>query len=242
MSRYDPKFKKGDAVQVVSKKSKYRTFFGVFEGYTNGSNDHMCKVKIGNDVIYLMENSIKLITEKNIADLHYAEACKSIEEKNMQHERHIDVKYEGKHIRIGVHKLNGNTYMQQVGKDDISNLWFRFEPEYYLDYEEYIKEYCNYLKEEATYPNLGYNRILDGDTLEHYIALFNADEVYINHQCVYSNKCDVSYTKEKYINDMMTHMIPNKYYPFINNVNISIDDTTKDVTIHFAVTLRYEEL
>ena len=240
MSRYNPKFEIGDVVQVVSKKSKHNGMFGIFKGYANGLNDNICRVEIGYDIIFLMETSIKLITEKNIADLHYAETHKSIEEETMQPERNIEVKYEGKNIRIGVHKVNGNTYMQTV--DAATNLWFRFEPEYYLDYEEYIKEYCDYLKEEATYPNLGYNRILDGDTLEHYIALFNADEVYINHQCVYSTKCDVTYTKEKYIEDMTTHMIPNKYYPFINNVNISIDDTTKGVTIHFTVTLRYEEL
>ena len=242
MSRYDPKFNKGDVVQVVSNKSKHRTFFGVFEGYTNGSNDHMCKVNIGGDIIYLMETSIKLITEKNIADSHYFEARKLMEKNNMLKNENVIVKYEGNHIRIGTSKATGNTYMQLKEYNSTPNLWYRFEPEYYFDYEEYIKEYCDYLKEEATYPNLGYNRILDGETLEHYIALFNAAEVYINHQCVYSTKSDVTYTKEKYIEDMTTHMIPNKYYPFINNINISIDDTTKDVTIHFAVTLRYEEL
>ena len=134
MSRNDPKFNIDDIVQVVSKKSKHCGMFGKFKGYTTGLNDHICRVEIGFDIVFLMENSIKLITEKNIADLHYCEACKEIEEKTMQHERNIEVKYEGKYIRIGVHKLNGNTYMQKVGRDDISNLWFRFEPEYYLDY------------------------------------------------------------------------------------------------------------
>lgn len=239
MSRYSPKFEIGDVVQVVSKKSKHNRMFGVFKGYTNGLNDHMCRVEIGYDIIFLMENSIKLIKEKNIADLHYAEAFK---EETMQSESNINVKYEGKHIRIGVHKINGNTYMQKVGKDALTTLWYRFEPEYYLDYEEYIKEYCDYLKKESNCPNMHYCRILDSETLEHYIAMFSPSEVYINHQCVYSDKCDVTYTKEKYIEDMMTHMIPNKYYPFINNVNISVDDTTGDITIHFAVTIRYEEL
>ena len=242
MSRSNPKFNNGDIVQVISNKSKYKGMFGKFEGYTTGQHDNMCKVEIGLDVVFLMETSIKLIKEKHIANIYYTEIHRNIEEEIMQHEKNIEVKYEGKHIRIGVHKLNGNTYMQQLNRDTVKNLWFRFEPEYYLDYKEYIKEYCDYLKEEATYPDLGYNKILDGETLEHYIALFSADEVYINHQCVYSTKSDVTYTKAKYIEDMTTHMIPNKYYPFINNINISIDDTTKDITIHFAVTLRYEEI
>ena len=77
MSRYNPKFEIGDVVQVVSKKSKHNGMFGVFKGYTNGLNDHMCRIEIGCDIIFLMETSIKLITEKNIAHLHCAEACKS---------------------------------------------------------------------------------------------------------------------------------------------------------------------
>ena len=154
----------------------------------------------------------------------------------------VIVKYEGNHIRIGTSKATGNTYMQLKNNNSCPNLWYRFEPEYYLDYEEYIKEYCDYLKTEATYPNMSYCRILDAITLNQYISMFSPSEVYVNHQCIYSDKCDVTYTKEKYIEDMTTHMIPNKYYPFINNVTISVDDTTGDVTIHFAVTLRYEEL
>ena len=78
MSRYNPKFDVGDIVQVVSKKSKYKTFFGVFEGYTNECNDHMCKVNIGGDIIYLMETSIKLIKEKNILEKQIQEKKKPI--------------------------------------------------------------------------------------------------------------------------------------------------------------------
>lgn len=87
MSRYNPKFDIGDVVQVVSKKSKHNGMFGVFKGYTNGLHDNVCRVEIGYDIIFLMEDSIKLITEKNIADLHYAEASKSIEEETMQPEK-----------------------------------------------------------------------------------------------------------------------------------------------------------
>lgn len=154
----------------------------------------------------------------------------------------VEVLFTGSKIRIGKSKTSGYMYFQTTDTSMPSGVWYRFEPEYYTDYEEYMKEYCEYLKTDTIYPNLGYCKILDGETLEHYIALFNASEVYINHQCVYSNKCDVTYTKQKYVEDMTTHMIPNKYYPFINNINISMDDTTKDVTIHFSVTLRYEEL
>ena len=240
MSRYCPKFTEGDVVQVISSKSKHKGMFGIFRGYTNGLSDYICRVEINNDFVFLTESSIKLITEKNIADIHVKAVCEEVSKKNMQNERNIDVKYEGKHIRIGVHKLNGNTYMQQVD-NDIGSLWFRFEPEYYLDYEEYIKEYCTYLKNEATYPDLSSFQILDDTTLNHYMYMFKPSEVYLNHQCIYSDNCDVTYTKEKYVEDMKTHMIPNKYYPFINNVNISVDDTTKKITIHFSVTIRYEE-
>ena len=83
MSRYNPKFEIGDIVQVVSKKSKHNRMFGIFKGYTNGSNDDMCRIEIGYDIIFLMETSIKLITEKNIADLHCFEECKLMEEHNM---------------------------------------------------------------------------------------------------------------------------------------------------------------
>ena len=238
MSRYSPKFEIGDIVQVVSKKSKYETFFGVFEGYTNGSNDNMCKVKIGGDIIYLMETSIKLITEKNIADLHYAEACKSIKEETMQIERNIELKYEGKHIRIGVHKLNGNTYMQQVGKDHIKNLWFRFEPEYYLDYEEYIKEYCDYLKKESNCPNMSYTNILGKDTLEHYIASFSPKRVDINGETVYDDGYDVRYSVQNYIDDMEGCMMPHKYYPIIEEVIIRVVDGCR-YELEFKTKLEY---
>ena len=220
MSRYNPKFEIGDVVQVVSKKSKHNGMFGIFKGYTNGLNDHMCRIEIGFDIIFLMETSIKLITEKNIADLHYAEAFKSIEEETMQPERNIEVKYEGKNVRIGVHKINGNTYVQKV--DAETNLWFRFEPEYYFDYEEYIKEYCDYLKREANYPNMSYTTILGKDTLEHYIALFSPKRVDINGETVYDDGYDVRYSVQNYIDDMEGCMIPRKYYPIIEEVIIRV--------------------
>lgn len=67
----------------------------------------------------------------------------------MENTTNIEVKYEGKFIRIGKHKINGNTYFQRSDVDPIHDLWYRFEPEYYCDYEEYIKEYCDYLKQES---------------------------------------------------------------------------------------------
>ena len=232
MSRSSPKFKEGDIVQVISNKSKHKGMFGKFRGYTKGLNDHMCRVEIGFDIVFLMENSIKLITEHNIADLHYTEANKAVEEKTMQHERNIEVKYEGKHIRIGVHKLNGNTYMQKIDSDEIKNLWFRFEPEYYLDYEEYIKEYCDYLKKEAIYPDLRYNRILDGETLNHYIAMYNPIEVYINTECVYDSENDIEYCVESYIQDMQ-NLAKLNFYPFIKSINIEVISNH-----HFKITFK----
>ena len=236
MSRYDPKFEIGDVVQVVSKKSKHNGKFGIFKGYTNGLNEHMCRVEIGYDIIYLMEPSIKLITEKHIADLHYAEARKSIEEEDMQPERNIEVKYEGKHIRIGVHKINGNTYMQTV--DDATNLWVRFEPEYYLDYEEYIKEYCDYLKTEVNYPNMSYDNILGKATLEHYIALFSPKRIDINGENVYHDGYDVRYSVDNYIDDMEGCMIPRKYYPIIQEVIIRAVDGCR-YELEFKTRLEY---
>lgn len=54
----------------------------------------------------------------------------------------IDVKYEGKSIRIGVSKTNGYVYFQKV-ETDHKGIWYRFEPSYYLDYEEFLEDYKN---------------------------------------------------------------------------------------------------
>ena len=152
------------------------------------------------------------------------------------------VQYEGDFIRIGVSKKTGKTYIHVIEDTNLPALWFRFEPEYYTDYEEYLQDYRNYVKQtESTFPDLHYQRVLDGETLDHYIGLFSPQEVFINNECVYSTVSDVSYTKEKYAEDMSVHMIPNKYYPFIREVNISVDESTQQFKLNFSVVIKYKE-
>jgi hypothetical protein len=54
----------------------------------------------------------------------------------------VDVKYEGKSIRIGVSRTNGCVYFQQI-KNNVKGIWFRFDPAYYEDYTEFLKDYYN---------------------------------------------------------------------------------------------------
>ena len=54
----------------------------------------------------------------------------------------VDIKYEGKSIRIGVSKTNGYVYFQQI-KNNVKGIWYRFEPSYYEDYTEFLEDYYN---------------------------------------------------------------------------------------------------
>ena len=52
----------------------------------------------------------------------------------------IEVKYVGKHIRIGVAPTNGHVYFQPLHLEE-TKFWFRFDPAYYQDYEEFLHDY-----------------------------------------------------------------------------------------------------
>ena len=60
----------------------------------------------------------------------------------MQQTKDIVIKYTGKHIRIGIHKDTGSVYFQPI--EYSSKLWFRFEPEYYSDYHNFLEDYTEF--------------------------------------------------------------------------------------------------
>lgn len=148
----------------------------------------------------------------------------------------VQIKYRGDQIHIGVSKTNGNIYFRPLAYED--DVWYRFEPEYYMDYKEYIADYTKY-RDTPVYPNMRHSLILDRDTVEHYQGLFSPYEIYINDRCVYGSHYDLSYTLETYLEDMHTHMIPHNYYPVINGVEIKVDDTTSQIRLYFKVTIKY---
>ena len=63
----------------------------------------------------------------------------------------VDIKYEGKSIRIGVSKTNGYVYFQQVKRNTNKHIWFRFDPSYYEDYTEFLEDYKNSGIKEHSY-------------------------------------------------------------------------------------------
>jgi hypothetical protein len=142
---------------------------------------------------------------------------------DMLKNENVIVKYEGKYIRIGISKATGNTYMQLKKFNSCPHLWYRFEPEYYCDYAEYIKDYCDCLNNDIAYQNFTHHTVLDGETLEHYINIFNATSVYINDECIYNKNADVSYTIEQYKEDMRK-MDKLNFYPFIEHIDIDVVD------------------
>ena len=52
----------------------------------------------------------------------------------------IEQLFQGKHIKIGKSKQTGQIYFQPKDLCDIK-IWLKFEPEYYYDYEEFLKEH-----------------------------------------------------------------------------------------------------
>ncbi len=52
----------------------------------------------------------------------------------------ITIVYEGKHIRIGIGKENNYVYFQP---NHLDTIWFRFDPDYYTDYSEFLEDYKN---------------------------------------------------------------------------------------------------
>ena len=52
----------------------------------------------------------------------------------------IEVLFTGSNIRIGQSKTSGYIYFQPINKSP-SGVWYRFEPSYYLDYEEFLEDY-----------------------------------------------------------------------------------------------------
>ena len=141
----------------------------------------------------------------------------------MTNNNNIDVKYVGDNIKIGVHKKTGETYIQPRDTD-ATLIWYRFEPCYYLDYEQYINDYYAWIRtDKATYPDLSYLTILDGDTLEHYIAQYQPIEVLVNNECIYNKDNDVEYVLEEYKNDMKK-LAELNFYPFIEHVDLDVVD------------------
>ena len=79
MSRQYPKFRNGEYVKIISKRSKYRGFVCKFIAYTNGYYDDICAVRLGDSkVIYIKEYSIISLTDVVVAKTHYAESAKRI--------------------------------------------------------------------------------------------------------------------------------------------------------------------
>jgi hypothetical protein len=79
MSRHYPKFRNGEYVKIISKRSKYRGFVCKFIDYTNGYYDDICAVRLGDSkVIYIKEYSIVPLTDVATAKTHYAESAKRI--------------------------------------------------------------------------------------------------------------------------------------------------------------------
>ena len=74
MSRQHPKFRNGEYVKIISKRSKYRGFVCKFIAYTNGKYDDICVVRLGDSkVIFIKERSIILL-EDALSDYKYKES------------------------------------------------------------------------------------------------------------------------------------------------------------------------
>ena len=82
MSRQNPKFKPGDYVQLISKRSKFKGAVCRFIDYTNGKYDDICIVTVGNDhVLYVKEKSI-IPMDSKVVKTHYMESCRKYDSYN----------------------------------------------------------------------------------------------------------------------------------------------------------------
>lgn len=59
---------------------------------------------------------------------------------NMCHAHDVEIKFEGKHIRIGISKDNLKTYIQYKKYDPDNHLWIEFNKDEFLDYKEYMEK------------------------------------------------------------------------------------------------------
>lgn len=145
----------------------------------------------------------------------------------------LSVKYEGKYIRIAIHKNTGKTYLQPL--DNSVRMWFRFEREHYEDYKEYIQDFEEYCADNMR--DMSYCTILNEETLEYYLASYAPVSVFINDECVYDDGSDVAYTLAQYKNDIK-EMHQYNYYPFIENINIKVV-SNHHYSLSFKVVLKH---
>lgn len=70
----------------------------------------------------------------------------------------VEVLFTGSKIRIGKSKTCGYIYFQPIDNSTPSGVWYRFEPSYYLDYEEFLEDYKNSGIKEHSYAMNKYMR------------------------------------------------------------------------------------
>lgn len=74
--------------------------------------------------------------------------------------RNIDIMYEGSSIRIGKNRKTNRIYFQRV-EDSQYDFWYRFEPEYYQDYANFMNDYTDYLDKQSIYPDMSHRIDID---------------------------------------------------------------------------------
>lgn len=141
----------------------------------------------------------------------------------MEKLENIEILYTGNHIRIGKAKANSLLYIQPL-KDKPTRMWFRFDPEYYYDYKEYLADFEDFKSTRSNDADPTCLTILNEDTLNHYIQTYRPHSIYVNDECIYSINCDVSYDIATYCEDMYSFAKFHNYYPHIEKVQIDIVD------------------
>ena len=76
----------------------------------------------------------------------------------MTNKNDVEVLFIGSKIRIGKSKTSGYIYFQPIDNSTPDGVWYRFEPSYYLDYEEFLEDYKNSGIKEHSYAMNKYMR------------------------------------------------------------------------------------